>query len=140
MELVEYLEQQPSIEDYNRLRYTVGWQMIDPPRVQEALSSSLYSVCAVVGGMVIGCGRVIGDGGIYFYIQDVLVEPRFQLQGVGHGIVQRLMAFLDNHAPEGSGAFMGLMTSTSLLEFYGHYGFHCLSDDCTLMGIRRNKK
>jgi hypothetical protein len=32
-------------------------------------------------GDAVGCGRVVGDGGVYFYVQDVIVVPG--LQGLG---------------------------------------------------------
>jgi hypothetical protein len=41
------------------------------------LTHALFTVCALYEGNVIGCGRVIGDGGLYFYLQDIMVLPAF---------------------------------------------------------------
>jgi len=41
--------------------------------------------------------RVIGDSGLYFYIQDVIVLPQYQKMGIGILMMERVMNFLDNN-------------------------------------------
>jgi ribosomal protein S18 acetylase RimI-like enzyme len=40
--------------------------------------------------------RVIGDSGLYFYIQDVIVLPQYQKRGIGMLLMKKVMNFLDN--------------------------------------------
>jgi len=42
--------------------------------IEKALPNSLYFVCAVSDGEIIGMARIIGDGGIAYYIQDVIIN------------------------------------------------------------------
>ena len=35
-------------------------------------------VVVTMAGQLIAAGRVIGDGGVYFYVQDVIVVPEHQ--------------------------------------------------------------
>jgi ribosomal protein S18 acetylase RimI-like enzyme len=46
---------------------------------------------------VIGFRRVIGDGGIYLYIQDVIVLLEFQRQGIGKCIMDAIMGYLKKY-------------------------------------------
>jgi ribosomal protein S18 acetylase RimI-like enzyme len=81
----------------------------------------LYSVCAVEDDKVIGFARLVGDGGLYFYLQDVIVLPAHQRKGVGSALVERLLAFLGSTALPG--AFIGLMAAKGASDFYRRYGF-----------------
>lgn len=56
---------------------------MDVESTEIGLGNSLFSVCAIYKNEVIGCGRAVGDGGIYFYIQDIIVLPKFQGRGIG---------------------------------------------------------
>ncbi len=63
----------------------------------------------------------MGDGGIYFYIQDVIVLPEFQKKGPGKRIMDALMGYISSHAK--SKAFIGLMAAKGVSKFYEKYGF-----------------
>jgi GNAT superfamily N-acetyltransferase len=78
-------------------------------------------VCIVLANEVIGCGRVVGDGGVYFYVQDIIVLPEFQGKGIGRHIMDAIMEYLKTHAS--NGAFVGLMAAKGVSEFYERYGF-----------------
>lgn len=107
--------------EYQALRRAVGWPAVDPEAVRIGLARDLYTVVAERGGATIGCGRIVGDGGIYFYLQDVIVVPEFQGQRIGEALMARLMAYLAAHARENS--FVGLMAAAGVEAFYEKYGF-----------------
>ncbi|MFX0172516.1 MAG: GNAT family N-acetyltransferase, partial [Candidatus Hodarchaeota archaeon] len=86
-QILKLLEQSPSIEEYQKLRNAVGWPSVSDQAVERSLKNSLYTVCAYIGNKMVGIGRVIGDGGIYYYIQDVIVLPQFQRRGIGRKIM-----------------------------------------------------
>ena len=58
------VESLPDVADYNRLRQAVGWGAYPAEVAGPALARSLYGVCALLDGAVVGMARVIGDGGM----------------------------------------------------------------------------
>jgi len=114
-------ERSPTVEEYLMLREAVGWGEKDFESTETGLRNSLYSVCVFIGKEIVGCGRVVGDGGIYFYIQDIIVLPEFQEKGIGKRIMDAVMDYLEAHAHPG--AFIGLMAAEGASEFYEQYGF-----------------
>ncbi len=128
----------PTARAYQELREAVGWHTVDLERSSEALEHSLHCIHARRNGEVIGCGRVVGDGAMYFYLQDILVDPAYQNLGVGTAIVETLMEFVLDQAPKHSGCFIGLMTAPGLEQFYAKFGFETYPDDCPGMRIWRN--
>jgi len=111
----------PAVEEYQRLREAVGLEKLDVEATEIGLRNSLFSVCVIYKGEVIGCGRVVGDGGIYFYIQDIFVLPDFQRKGIGKLIMDRVMNFFSSHIH--FKAFIGLMAAKDVSGFYKKYGF-----------------
>jgi predicted N-acetyltransferase YhbS len=91
------------------------------------LKTSLFSVIAKEGDVVIGCGRIIGDGGLYFYVQDLLVDPQYQNKGVGKALMRELMKYLKTNARHG--AFIGLIAAHGLEKYYEHFGFQARAAD-----------
>jgi GNAT superfamily N-acetyltransferase len=117
------IERPPTVAEYQRLREVVGWGNLDAEATEIGLRNALFSVCVVYQDDVIGCGRVVGDGGIYFYIQDVIVLPEFQGKGIGKRIMATIINYLEAHAHPN--AFVGLMAAKGVSTFYEPYGFAC---------------
>lgn len=116
------IERTPTPEEYRTLRAEAGWAEVDPEAVVAGLAAALYSVCVEgPGGEILGCARVVGDGGIYFYIQDVIVRPPVQGRGLGAQLMDAVMAFLSSTARRN--AFVGLMAAEGVADFYRRYGF-----------------
>ena len=107
--------------EYQSLRQTTGWDEIEDAKVKVALEKDLFSVCVLDSGKVIGVGRVIGDGAIYFYIQDIIVSPQYQKQGIGRLIMENIESYLSEKTNENS--FIGLMAAEGVKEFYKKYGY-----------------
>lgn len=118
----EFVERLPSVEEYRLLREVVGWGNISDDATEAGLRSSLYSVCLLKEGQVVGCGRIVGDGGLYFYIQDIIVIPQHQKSGLGKRIMERIFSYLDVHAADG--VFVGLMAAPGVALFYERLGFY----------------
>lgn len=111
----------PTVEEYLALREAVGWVRLDEQITARALANALFTVCILHKGKVIGCGRVIGDGGLHFYLQDIIVLPAFQGKGLGKRLIKAILAYLDEHALPG--AFIGLMAAKGKSSFYTQFGF-----------------
>jgi GNAT superfamily N-acetyltransferase len=133
----EIIERMPIVEEYQRLRQSVGWHTLAPEQIAVGLKHSLFSVTALHQNQAIGCGRIVGDSQIYFYIHDVIVMPPFQGQGLGRLIMDKLMNYINLAAP--AGAFIGLKASAPRLEqFYGHYGLKRQPDEKPFMEMWNN--
>ena len=122
---IEY--RSPTVSEYTRLRGLVGWWETDENATGMALKNSLFSVVAVEHDTVIGFGRVIGDGGLYFYIQDLIIHPEFQTKGLGKSLMKELMGYITANAK--SGAFVGLMAAKGLEKYYERFGFKARNQD-----------
>jgi ribosomal protein S18 acetylase RimI-like enzyme len=109
------------VSEYQYLRRTTGWDMLEDSVVKSALENDLFSVCIVHEKKTIGIGRVVGDGAIYFYIQDIIVHPDYQKQGVGKLIMDQVESYLEKAA--NSNSFIGLMAADGVKDFYKKYGY-----------------
>ncbi|MBU9710231.1 GNAT family N-acetyltransferase [Evansella tamaricis] len=119
-------------DTYKELCFSVGWkEFMNFDVAEQSLSNSLVNVIVKDGNRAIGMGRVVGDGSIYFYIQDVVVHPDYQGRGVGKRIMDALFTYLQEHAPDK--AFVGLFASTGNDSFYEKYGFKDYSPNMTGM-------
>ena len=122
MDTIAFIERPPSLEDYNRLRDDVGWGVYaDHDGLREGLVRSLYHVLAQHEGNTIGMGRVIGDGRITFYIQDVIVDAPYRRRGIGKEIMRRIMRYIASNAVDG--AVIGLMAAKGKESFYEAFDF-----------------
>jgi GNAT superfamily N-acetyltransferase len=123
----QIIEKLPSPEEYLYLRQLVGWNLLERDVVEKALSASLYCVCAVVDRTVIGMARIIGDGGLAYYIQDVIVIPEYQRKGIGTQLMNKIMEYIRTNAYNNS--VVGLMAAKGKEPFYTRYGFTIRSDN-----------
>lgn len=115
------LEKAPTPQEYLLLRKKILWEEYIEDDVETALVNSLYSVSVYEKNQMIGFGRVVGDGRLCFYIQDIMVDPEVQGQGVGSKIMNHIIAYIHNNAA--NGAYIGLMSKKGKESFYERYGF-----------------
>lgn len=82
----------PNMEDLVDLYQSVGWTEYtkDPHLLAEAVESSLFVVTAHANGRLIGLARAVGDGLTIVYLQDILVHPDYQRQGIGRELFHRV--------------------------------------------------
>ncbi len=112
------VERTPSVDEYNGVRAAAGLGERDPGAAEVGLPNTLFGVC-VESGDLVGIGRIIGDGGFFFQVVDVV--PEHQRQGLGKMVMDALMAWLRHSAP--TGAYVQLVTETGTTRFYEKYGF-----------------
>jgi GNAT superfamily N-acetyltransferase len=121
MASVRIVERSPSVEEYCRLVAAVGWKPRDLEAISRALAGSLFAVCAEADGHVIAMGRVIGDGGLHYYLTDVVVVPAHQHQGVGSRIVAALTKYVESVPFKNT--WVGLFAVEGTAEFYSRFGY-----------------
>ena len=73
----------------------VGWKKYTED--ESALTRAIVNSLAVVTAWadeehLVGLARAVGDGETVVYIQDVLVHPDYQKNGIGRALVEQLMA------------------------------------------------
>jgi GNAT superfamily N-acetyltransferase len=118
---IQLVERCPSVEEYCRLISAVGWKPRDREAIVRALASSLFAVCVESDGEVIGMGRVIGDGGLHYYLTDVVVVPAHQHHGLGSRIVAALTKYVESVPFKNT--WVGLFPVEGTAEFYAHFGY-----------------
>lgn len=120
---IEIIERSPTVEEHKTIWEAVGWGSIDTEMSEQSLARSVYAVVAVSEGEVIGMGRIVGDGVMYFYIQDVAVLPEHQKKGIGAMMMERLLAYIQKCRIANGIAFVGLFASQGNDKFYEQFGF-----------------
>lgn len=72
---------------------SVGWSGYtqDNPDLTSLLEGAKHYLTAWDGERLIGLIRVVGDGVYIAYIQDVLVHPDYQRQGIGKYLMQKML-------------------------------------------------
>ncbi|MDR6982219.1 ribosomal protein S18 acetylase RimI-like enzyme [Rheinheimera pacifica] len=114
-------DQPPTAAEYIALRCKVGWGSIEPNTAQNSLNCSLFNTTVRLDGKLIGMARVVGDGFMYFYIQDVIVDPAHQGCGIGQMLMARVETYLASTCQ--AGATVGLLAAKGKERFYRRYGF-----------------
>lgn len=115
------LFESPSVEGFIALRHKIGWGEIDFEMAKNSLANSLFHVVIRDQSRIIGMGRVVGDGSMYFYVQDVVVDPDYQKQGVGRALMSEIEHYLSDSAKKGS--TIGLLAAKGKESFYSRYGY-----------------
>ena len=123
----------PKIQEFVELRRLVGWGSTDPELARASLSASLFHVTLYENNELIAMGRVVGDGHMYFYIQDVIVHPAAQGRGLGAQLMNEIESYLDKVVRKG--ATVGLLAAKGKEEFYGQYGYLERSGEPLGMGM-----
>lgn len=59
----------PSVDEFLALRAITGWSSVERSVAAESLHNSLFHVVVYDDFQLVGMGRVVGDGAMYFYVQ-----------------------------------------------------------------------
>ena len=123
MEIKEYKEYQE--DEIQTLYAAIGWTAYteDLPALERGFQNSLLVLAAYEDGELIGLIRAVGDGATVVFVQDLLVAPQKQRQGVGTAL---LKAVLDRY----SNVRQLLLTTDNTpktIAFYKSLGFSDLS-------------
>jgi GNAT superfamily N-acetyltransferase len=130
---IHVMERIPTPEEYEQLRQAVGWRLHDLEDARRGLPGTLFAVCAYADGILAGMARVIGDGALVYYIQDVIVLPAFQGMGIGSRLMDKVMEYIEAHASHN--AVVGLMAAKGVEPFYLTYGFASRPNDTLGAGM-----
>ena len=87
LEHYRVIDECPAAAELCALRSQVGRGETDVNMAEISLGNTLYGVCIRQSQKLLATGRVVGDGALYFYIQDVIVSSGYQGQGLGHQVM-----------------------------------------------------
>ena len=81
------------LEDVLHLYQAVGWTNYtnQPQMLEQALSHSLAIYVALDGDAVVGLIRLVGDGFSSVLVQDSIVLPSYQRQGIGSALMKEAL-------------------------------------------------
>ena len=111
----------PAWEEYINLRLAAGLSRKSEAAARAGLPNSLFAVSVRVDGELVGMGRVIGDGGCNFDIVDMAVHPDHQRRGIGNKVMDMLMQYVHEVAPET--AYVSLLADDWAPALYRKFGF-----------------
>ena len=111
----------PTPEAFKALRDSAGWGDIGLAQARQILDNTRLGVTAYDGKMAIGMARVIGDGVINVYIQDVVIAPHYQGKGVGRAVISALISGMRASIPEN--CTIGLLAAAGQEQFYSSFRF-----------------
>ena len=113
------------LEDVLHLYQAVGWTNYtnQPQMLEQALSHSLVIYLALDGDAVVGLVRLVGDGFSSVFVQDLIVLPTYQRQGIGSALMKQALG-------DFKGAYQVQLVTEQTeknVRFYRSIGFETLS-------------
>lgn len=126
-----------SPELYLCLYRSVGWDAPGLDQIEKALEGSLATFCACDGDMPVGMVRLMGDGGMSFYIKDFAVLPDYQGQGVGRALMNAMESWIEKQLKSGWAVSLELISSKGRESFYAKLGFEQRPNDWDGAGMMK---
>ena len=127
------------LEAVLHLYQAVGWTNYtnQPQILEQALSHSLVIYLAFDGDAVVGLIRLVGDGFSSVFVQDLIVLPSYQRQGIGSSLMKEA---LEDYKDAYQVQLVTEQTEKNV-GFYRSMGFETLSTyDCTgMIWVNREK-
>ena len=127
------------LEDVLHLYQAVGWTNYtnQPQMLEQALPHSLAVYLAFDGEKIVGLIRLVGDGFSSVFVQDLIVLPSYQRQGIGSSLMKEALG----NFKEAYQVQLATEETETNVGFYRSMGFEILSTyDCTgMIWINREK-
>jgi GNAT superfamily N-acetyltransferase len=114
-------EELPSAAEYRELRAVAGWGEIDESIARQTLAAACYTVTLRRQGRLIGLARVMGDGALYLFLADLIVDPGVRGEGLGDRLMRAVTDYFDRCAKPG--ASIMLIPLRGRESFYERYGY-----------------
>lgn len=121
--MITYVEDKLELEEYFKLRRDVGFHPLSEKQGELALKNALKVVVAYDGEKIAGMGRLVGDGVVICYIQDIMIRQEYQGMGIGREIIKRLVEYTGEITLPGTKMMLGLMSKKGSESFYEKCGF-----------------
>lgn len=109
-------------ELFLKLYTSVGWEPPCREQVEKALQNTIATFVALENGKAVGMVRLIGDGGMSFYIKDFAVVPQFQSKGVGRLLIKTMEDYIKEDVGDWA-VSLELISTIEAQPFYERMGF-----------------
>ena len=110
-------------ELFLELYSSVGWEPPCIEQVREALINTIATFTVYDGEQAVGMVRLIGDGGMSFYIKDFAVIPSYQSKGVGTLLLESLEKYIRESVSSEWAVSLELISTKEAVSFYKKKGF-----------------
>lgn len=120
---IKFYDNLLTADDFLYIHNEMQYELEPREQIENALKKSLFSIVAKDNEKIIGMGRLVGDGFMYCYIQDVRVLPQYQNKGIGKTIVNRLIDYACQNGIPNTNISIGLTSAKSRESFYEKLGF-----------------
>ncbi len=102
---------------------SVGWEPPVIQQVQKALENTAATFTAYEDHDAVGMARLIGDGGMSFYIKDFAVKPAFQSRGAGALLLESIERYIKKTIDSDWAVSLELISTKEAVGFYKKNGF-----------------
>ena len=120
---MKFVENELDVKTYLELRASVHWKVLLEEQAELALKNSLYTLVVYEDGIAVGMGRIVGDGAVICYVQDLVIRPEYHKRGIGGALLDRLKAYVDALRIPGSVMMFDLMCAKGREDFYEKHDF-----------------
>lgn len=110
-------------ELFLELYSSVGWEPPCIEQVREALINTIAAFTVYDREQAVGMVRLIGDGGMSFYIKDFAVIPSYQSKGVGTLLMESLEKYIRESISSEWAVSLELISTKEAVPFYKKKGF-----------------
>ena len=134
--MLEYKQEIPAMTDLLALYSSVGWTNYtnNPTMLEEAVKASLWQLAVYDKEELVAYIRLVGDRHSVLLVQDLLVRPDYQRQGIRKKLLEEALATFPN-------VYQRLLVterSEKNLSFYQSLGFVELSEQASTGMIYNN--
>ena len=110
-------------EIFLELYSSVGWEPPCIGQVSVALLHTIATFTAYDSGQAIGMVRLIGDGGMSFYLKDFAMIPSYQSKGAGTLLLESVEKYIRESIPANWAVSLELISTKEAVLFYKKRGF-----------------
>lgn len=110
-------------EEHMALWESAGWGTLDCELVKKSLRNSYATFVVRDGERIAAMARLIGDGGMAFFLKDLIVSPDYQGQGIGRELLAHIEDYIRGELKEGWWSFLQLISAKGKEEFYLKCGY-----------------
>ncbi len=121
--MLTFQEDNKDVNVYLYLRSQVKWIGLKEEQAQMALDNSLKIITVYKDEKPVAMGRVVGDGAVICYIQDLIVIPECQGMHIGSMVIEKLIEYVKSLALPGARIMLDLMCAKGRESFYKKHGF-----------------
>ena len=121
--MIVFKENKLDVDTYLYLRQQVNWKALTYNQANRAIKNSMYIMTVYEADKPIAMGRIVGDGAVVSYIQDLIVIPSAQGQKIGSKLLEKLIEYVESITEEGTEMMLCLMCAKGRENFYKHHNF-----------------